>query len=94
MKRCTPLSRWFRSDHSSNTAPNLPLVTDTLIATTITDAISQHRPIFQLPPITFGCSHEHTAFPGTVRITATTLAAIIGDITIPLPNKVLTSLSW
>jgi creatinine amidohydrolase len=84
---CTPLSRWFRSDHSSNTAPNLSLVTEALIAITITDAISRHRPIFQLPPITFGCSHEHTAFPGTVRITATTLAAVIGDITTSLAQQ-------
>jgi creatinine amidohydrolase len=67
--------------------PYLPLVTDTLIATTITDAISRHRPIFQRPPITFGCSHEHTAFPGAVRITATTLAAVIGDITTSLAQQ-------
>lgn len=54
---------------------------DTSIATTITDAVSRHHPIFQLLPVTFGCSHEHTAFPGTVRITATTLIAVVGDIT-------------
>lgn len=40
MKRCQPLSRWFRSDHSEQQGPYLPLVSDTLIATTITDAIS------------------------------------------------------
>jgi creatinine amidohydrolase len=67
--------------------PYLPLVTDTLIATTITDAISRDRPVFQHPPITFGCSHEHTALPGTVEITATTLAAVIGDITTSLAQQ-------
>ena len=60
--------------------PHLPLVTDTLIATAIGDAISQNYNVFQLPPITFGCSHEHSDFPGTVSISATTLAAVVGDI--------------
>jgi creatinine amidohydrolase len=60
--------------------PYLPLVTDTLIATAIGDAISQNYEVFQLPPITFGCSHEHSDFPGTVSISATTLAAVVADI--------------
>jgi creatinine amidohydrolase len=60
--------------------PYLPLVTDTLIATAIGAAISQNYNVFQLPAITFGCSHEHSDFPGTVSISATTLAAIISDI--------------
>ena len=60
--------------------PYLPLGTDTLIATAIASAISQHHNVFQLPPVTFGCSHEHTAYPGTISISATTLAAIVADI--------------
>jgi creatinine amidohydrolase len=60
--------------------PYLPLVTDTLIATAIGDAISRNYNVFQLPAITYGCSHEHGDFPGTVSITATTLAAVVGDI--------------
>jgi creatinine amidohydrolase len=60
--------------------PYLPLGTDTLIAVAIATSISAHHNIFQLPPLTFGCSHEHAAFAGTVSITATTLAAVIGDI--------------
>lgn len=60
--------------------PYLPLGTDTLIAVAIATSISSHHNIFQLPPVTFGCSHEHAAFAGTVSITATTLAAVIGDI--------------
>jgi hypothetical protein len=31
---------------------------------------------FQLPANTYGCSHEHAAFPGAVSISATTLAAV------------------
>jgi creatinine amidohydrolase len=61
--------------------PYLPLVTDTLIATAIGDAISRHYSVFQLPAIAFGCSHEHNDFPGTVSISATTLAAVVHDIT-------------
>lgn len=60
--------------------PYLPLGTDTLIATAIASAISQHHNVFQLPPVAFGCSHEHAAYPGTISISATTLAAIVADI--------------
>src|SRR6201993_1594111 len=60
--------------------PYLPLVADTLIATAIADAISRNYTTFQLPPITFACSHEHSDFAGTVSISATTLAALVGDI--------------
>lgn len=36
--------------------------------------------MFQLPPVTFGCSHEHATYPGTISISAITLAAIVADI--------------
>jgi creatinine amidohydrolase len=67
--------------------PHLPLATDTLIASAIAGAISQHHNIFQLPPIAFGCSHEHSAFPGTVSISPTTLAAVVTDITTSLVHQ-------
>lgn len=60
--------------------PFLPLGTDTLIATAIATTISKHHNVFQLPPITFGCSHEHAAFPGTISISAATLSYVIEDI--------------
>jgi creatinine amidohydrolase len=60
--------------------PSLPLVTDTLIAIAIAEAISQHHKVFQLPAITFGCSHEHSAFPGTVSLSPATVAAVVTDI--------------
>ena len=69
--------------------PYLPLVTGTLVATAITDAISHHHRILQLPAITFGCSHEHAAFPGTVSITATTLSAVIAE---PCAHQGITAL--
>lgn len=60
--------------------PHLPLGTDTLIACAIATAISHHHSVFPLPPVTFGCSHEHAAYAGTVSISATTLTAIVADI--------------
>jgi hypothetical protein len=60
--------------------PYLPLVTDTLIAAAIADAIAgHHENVFQLLAIAYGCSHEHAAFPGTVSISATTLSAVIAE---------------
>lgn len=60
--------------------PFLPLGTDTLIACAIGTSIAKHHNVFQLPPITFGCSHEHDDFPGTISISATTLHTVITDI--------------
>ncbi|MEE6167683.1 MULTISPECIES: creatininase family protein [unclassified Mycolicibacterium] len=58
----------------------LPLVTDTLIATAISESISRQHNAFQLPALAFGCSHEHTEFPGTVSISASTLGVVVNDI--------------
>ncbi len=58
----------------------LPLTTDTLIASAIARRIADDYSLFLLPPITFSCSHEHTAYPGTVSISARTLIAMIDDI--------------
>ncbi|GAA2079723.1 creatininase family protein [Actinomadura alba] len=58
----------------------LPLATDTVIAVTITRAISAVYPVLHLPPITISCSHEHAAWTGTVSISATTLSAVVRDV--------------
>ncbi|MET0235723.1 MAG: creatininase family protein [Kibdelosporangium sp.] len=58
----------------------LPLATDTVIASTIARALSTAYPVFELPPITISCSHEHAAWPGTVSISAATLYAVVKDI--------------
>jgi creatinine amidohydrolase len=60
--------------------PYLPLVTDTLIATVISESISLQHNAFQLPAVAFGCSHEHAGFPGTVSVSALTLNNIVKDI--------------
>ena len=58
----------------------LPLVTDTAIAVTICRELAAEYPLLQLPPITMSCSHEHSAWPGTVSISAQTLYSVIGDV--------------
>ncbi|MEU9008827.1 creatininase family protein [Streptomyces sp. NPDC048479] len=58
----------------------LPLVTDTVIASTIAGEVAAAHPVHLLPPLTFSCSHEHAAWPGTVSISAATLYAVVRDI--------------
>ncbi len=58
----------------------LPLVTDTVVATTIVGEIAAVHPVHHLPPVTISCSHEHAAWPGTVSISAATLYAVVRDI--------------
>lgn len=41
--------------------PYHPLITDTVIACTISKAIADAYPVLLLPPITISCSHEHSA---------------------------------
>ncbi|WP_235616771.1 creatininase family protein [Mycobacterium montefiorense] len=60
--------------------PYLPLVADTLIASVISKSITNQHNAFQLPALAFGCSHEHSDFPGTVSISAATLSSIVGDV--------------
>jgi creatinine amidohydrolase len=59
---------------------HLPLATDTIVASTIADAVARQYSLYCLPPVTFSCSHEHEGFPGTVSVSTQTLVAMIGDI--------------
>ncbi|MFI9363488.1 creatininase family protein [Kitasatospora sp. NPDC053057] len=59
---------------------HLPLTTDTIVASLIAQRIATDYDLFLLPPITLSCSHEHAHMPGTVRISAATLYAVINDI--------------
>ena len=58
----------------------LPLATDALIATAISERIAEDYQLFRLPVVPIGCSHEHAGFAGTVSISATTLFAIVNDV--------------
>ena len=59
---------------------HLPLTTDSLIASASAPPIPNDHDPFCLPPVTFGCSHEHADFPGTVSISATTLYTVVNDV--------------
>ncbi|MFI9803440.1 creatininase family protein [Streptomyces sp. NPDC052301] len=60
--------------------PFLPLATDTLVACAVAREIAAAYPVQLLPPVTFGCSHEHAGWPGTVSISSVTLHAVVRDI--------------
>lgn len=61
--------------------PCLPLATDTLIACAVAERLAAAHPEVQpLPPLTFSCSQEHSAWAGTVSITAATLTAVVRDV--------------
>jgi creatinine amidohydrolase len=59
---------------------HLPLITDTVVACAIAERIAATYDLFLLPPVTISCSHEHSAWPGTVSISHTTLTAVITDV--------------
>jgi creatinine amidohydrolase len=71
---------------------HLPLITDTVVASSISQELAGCYPLLQLPPITISCSHEHSAWPGTASISASTLYAIINDVYKSVVNSTLTSL--
>jgi len=58
----------------------LPLITDTVIASVLSRELASAYPLLELPPVTISCSHEHSAWPGTVSISSSTLHALIDDI--------------
>lgn len=67
--------------------PYLPFATDTLIACAIAAELAAAYPVRRLPAITVSCSHEHAAWPGTLSISATTLALVVRDIAASLPDS-------
>jgi creatinine amidohydrolase len=70
----------------------LPLITDTVVASAIARELSNAYPLLQLPPVTISCSHEHSAWRGTVSISSSTLHSMVNDIYSSLANSGLTSL--
>jgi len=72
--------------------PHLPLTTDTLVACTLAVELAAAYVVRRLPPVTISCSHEHAAWPGTVSISATTLAAVVRDVAASVHRAGVTSL--
>ena len=64
--------------------PHLPTITDTLQVTQVLDATLARLPeavkAWALPPLNYGKSNEHTGFPGTISLSASTLLAVLHDI--------------
>jgi creatinine amidohydrolase len=70
----------------------LPLITDTVVASAIARELSNAYPLLQLPPVTISCSHEHSAWPGTVSISSSTLHSMVNDIYRSIASSGLTAL--
>ncbi|MGO9891601.1 MAG: mycofactocin biosynthesis peptidyl-dipeptidase MftE [Solirubrobacteraceae bacterium] len=61
--------------------PHLPLDTDTRIAVAVAGATAARRPgVAVAPPIAFGSSGEHAAFPGTLSIGTAALAEVLVEL--------------
>lgn len=71
---------------------HLPLATDTLIACAISRELSTAYPTLLLPPVTISCSHEHSAWSGTVSISSATLHLLVADVYDSISRSGLTSL--
>lgn len=71
----------------------LPLITDTVVASVvIAREVARVYPVLLLPPVTISCSHEHSAWAGTVSISAATLYAIVNDVYASVAGSGVTSL--
>lgn len=63
--------------------PHLPLRIDSLIADAVAERFCRRVPAsIQAPVVDLGCSSEHMDFPGTLSLTASTLGAILEDLTV------------
>jgi mycofactocin system creatininase family protein len=61
--------------------PHLPLDTDTRIAVELATRLSRSRPdVVVAPPVAYGASGEHAAFPGTLLINHNVLADLLVEL--------------
>ncbi len=64
--------------------PHLPVGTDTIIADGVIESfgakLREGREVLLLPTLTVGKSNEHMGFSGTLTLSLTTLASVVGDI--------------
>lgn len=61
--------------------PHLPLGTDTIRAAALADRLAEKLPgSLVAPALPFGCSDEHSGFPGLLGLEAETLARVILDL--------------
>lgn len=61
--------------------PHLPLIVDAAISTAVVGRalhqLDESIPAYALPPLYYGKSNEHDAFPGTITLSAQTLRAVL-----------------
>jgi creatinine amidohydrolase len=64
--------------------PHLPVVTDLLLAERFLDLALERLPdtvnIWRLPALSFGKSNEHSGYPGTFTLSASTLLSAVRDL--------------
>lgn len=62
--------------------PHLPLATDTIRARALAERVADRLEpdVLVAPALPFGCSDEHTGFPGLLGLDAGTLARVIADL--------------
>ena len=61
--------------------PHLPLGTDTIRAAALADLLAERLPgSLVAPALPFGCSDEHSGFPGLLGLEAETLARVVLDL--------------
>lgn len=63
---------------------HLPLATDTLLNNFMLGKalalLPAALPVYALPPVCYGKSNEHSGFPGTLSVSATTFMAVLRDL--------------
>src|SRR3954471_19874142 len=59
--------------------PSGPLGTDLILAEELANDLGQERHALVAPPLPFGVSQAHAAFPGTISLRPATVLAVVTD---------------
>lgn len=70
----------FPIGSTENHGPHAPLGLDTLVAASLCEDAARRSGVVCTPPLWFGDSTHHMAFPGTLSLRTETLAAVVADV--------------